>query len=397
MKVLSVFGTRPEAIKMGPLVRALAQAPGIESIVCTTGQHRTMLDQVMSLFAIAPDHDLDVMVANQTLNGLCSRLLARLDALYEQVQPDRVLVHGDTSTAMTAAVAAFHRRIPVGHVEAGLRTGDLHRPWPEEMNRRVIDVVSDYLFAPTASSRANLEQENLGGRIIVTGNTVIDALQQTVARLDQDHALRALADAPFHMLDPRRRLLLVTGHRRESFGGGFENICRALAELARRDDLQIVYPVHLNPNVQGPVNAHLGGLDNVHLVPPQDYLSFVRLMQRADVILTDSGGVQEEAPALGKPVLVMRDVTERPEAVEAGVVKLVGTEATRIVAAVAQALALPPSAAGFDPDASPYGDGCASRRIVAALLGQPASEFRPAAHHRVVAGPRPLSLHEVTP
>lgn len=394
MKVLSVFGTRPEAIKMGPLVRALEQAQGIESIVCTTGQHRAMLDQVMSLFAITPDHDLDVMVANQTLNGLCSRLFERLDALYEKVQPDRVLVHGDTSTAMTAAVAAFHRRIPVGHVEAGLRTGDLHRPWPEEMNRRVVDVVSDYLFAPTAGSRANLEQENLGGRTVVTGNTVIDALRQTMARLDSDRALREAVDAPFHMLDPQRRLLLVTGHRRESFGGGFENICRALAELARRDDLQIIYPVHLNPNVQGPVNAHLGDLRNVHLVPPQDYLSFVRLMQRADVILTDSGGVQEEAPALGKPVLVMRDVTERPEAVEAGVVRLVGTDPARITSAVEAACAVPHAAAGFDPDASPYGDGLASERIVAALLGQPFEEFQPV--HRT-ARRHSLFLQEETP
>lgn len=395
MKVLSVFGTRPEAIKMGPLVRALGQAPGIESIVCTTGQHRAMLDQVMALFDIVPDHDLDVMVADQTLNGLCARLFERLDALYAQVRPDRVLVHGDTSTAMTAAVAAFQRRIPVGHVEAGLRTGDLQRPWPEEMNRRVIDVVADHLFAPTASSRANLEREHLAGKVVVTGNTVIDALQQTVARLDQDRALRQAVDAPLHMLDPHRRLLLVTGHRRESFGSGFENICRALAELARRPDLQIVYPVHLNPNVQGPVNAHLGGLDNVHLMPPQDYLSFVRLMQRADVILTDSGGVQEEAPALGRPVLVMRDVTERPEAVEAGVVRLVGTEPKRIVDAVAAACAAPHAAAGFNPDASPYGDGRASERIVAALLGQPFQEFRPA--QCAVADRRSLSLQEVTP
>ncbi|MFN4162271.1 MAG: non-hydrolyzing UDP-N-acetylglucosamine 2-epimerase, partial [Stenotrophomonas sp.] len=302
MKVLSVFGTRPEAIKMGPLVRALHAAPDIESIVCITGQHRAMLDQVMSLFDIQPDHDLDVMVANQTLNGLCSRLFAKLDALYEQVQPDRVLVHGDTSTAMTAALAAFQRRIPVGHVEAGLRTGDLQQPWPEEMNRRVIDVVADHLFAPTDSSRYNLEQENLAGRISVTGNTVIDALKQTVERIDQDAALRASIDAQFPFLQADRKLLLVTGHRRENFGGGFENICRALAELAQRPDLQIVYPVHLNPNVQGPVHAHLGGLDNVHLIAPQDYLNFVRLMQRAHVVLTDSGGVQEEAPALGRPV-----------------------------------------------------------------------------------------------
>ncbi|MEB1530326.1 non-hydrolyzing UDP-N-acetylglucosamine 2-epimerase [Xanthomonas sp. WHRI 7945] len=385
MKVLSVFGTRPEAIKMGPLVRALHAAPGIDSLVCITGQHRAMLDQVLSLFAIRPDHDLDVMVANQTLNGLCSRLFDKLDALYAQVQPDRVLVHGDTSTAMTAALAAFHRRIPVGHVEAGLRTGNLQQPWPEEMNRRVIDVVADHLFAPTDSARGNLQQENLSGRISVTGNTVIDALQQTVGRLEQDAALRGAVDAQFPFLVPERKLLLVTGHRRESFGDGFANICQALAELAQRRDLQIVYPVHLNPNVQGPVHAQLGGLDNVHLIAPQDYLAFVRLMQRAHVVLTDSGGVQEEAPALGRPVLVMRDVTERPEAVQAGVVTLVGTDPARIVAAVAAACEQPVRPAQFLPDASPYGDGRASARIVAALRGLPFDPFDPCVPGRAAA------------
>ncbi|WP_369976928.1 non-hydrolyzing UDP-N-acetylglucosamine 2-epimerase [Xanthomonas bundabergensis] len=377
MKVLSVFGTRPEAIKMGPLVRALHAAPDIDSLVCITGQHRAMLDQVLGLFAIAPDHDLDVMVPDQTLNGLCSRLFDKLDALYAQVQPDRVLVHGDTSTAMTAALAAFHRRIPVGHVEAGLRTGNLQQPWPEEMNRRVIDVVADHLFAPTHDARGNLEREHLSGRISVTGNTVIDALQLTVERLARDTALREAVDAQFAFLDPRRKLLLVTGHRRESFGDGFANICRALAELAQRQDLQIVYPVHLNPNVQGPVHAQLGGLPNVHLIAPQDYLNFVRLMQRAHVVLTDSGGVQEEAPALGRPVLVMRDVTERPEAVKAGVVALVGTDPARIVAAVAAACAKPARPAQFLPGASPYGDGRASARIVAALRGLPFDQFAP--------------------
>lgn len=393
MKVLSVFGTRPEAIKMGPLVRALRAAPDIESQVCITGQHRAMLDQVLSLFAITPDHDLDVMVADQTLNGLCARLFARLDALYAEVRPDRVLVHGDTTTAMTAAMAAFQRRIPVGHVEAGLRTGDLQRPWPEEMNRRVIDVVADQLFAPTASSRANLQREHLAGRISVTGNTVIDALEQTVERLQRDAALRAAVDAQFPFLVPERKLLLVTGHRRESFGDGFANICQALAELAQRQDLQIVYPVHLNPNVQGPVYAQLGGLHNVHLIAPQDYLAFVRLMQRAHVVLTDSGGVQEEAPALGRPVLVMRDVTERPEAVQAGVVTLVGTEPARIVSAVAAACERPSLPARFLADASPYGDGRASARIVAALRGQPFDSFVPGRPAAAVHFPLP----ELTP
>lgn len=375
MRIISVFGTRPEAIKMGPLVQALGQTSGVESIVCTTGQHRKMLDQVLDLFDIRPDHDLDVMVANQTLNGLSARLFERLDALYEEVQPDRVLVHGDTTSAMVAATAAFHRRIPIGHVEAGLRTGDIHRPWPEELNRRVIDVGSDFLFAPTESSKHNLLCENLGGKIIVTGNTVIDALRQTTARLEKDSTLRQAADASLQMLDPNKRLLLVTGHRRESFGRGFENICLALARLAQRDDIQIVYPVHLNPNVKGPVTAHLEHLHNVHLLPPQDYLTFVRLMQRADVILTDSGGVQEEAPALGKPVLVMRSVTERPEAVQSGAVKLVGTSPISIVSSVEHALSTPSADGQFNPAASPYGDGSASGRIIAALLHQPVQEF----------------------
>ncbi len=379
---------------MGPLVHALAAAPGIRAEVCITGQHRAMLDQVLALFEIRPQHDLDVMVDNQTLNGLCARLLTRLDALYAQVRPDRVLVHGDTSTAMAAALAAFHRGIPVGHVEAGLRTGDLQRPWPEEMNRRVVDVVADQLFAPTPRARRNLAQERLSGRIVVTGNTVIDALARTVERIEGDAALRAALDAPFPYLRSGRKLLLVTGHRRESFGDGFENICRALAELARRPDLEIVYPVHLNPSVQGPVHGHLGDLDNVHLVPPQDYLSFVRLMQRAHVVLTDSGGVQEEAPALGRPVLVMRDVTERPEAVQAGVVQLVGTDPARIVAAVAAACARPAAVARFHDQASPYGDGRACERIVAALQGRRMDEFVPA---RPAERSLPLQVTEPTP
>lgn len=361
---------------MGPLVRALAAAPGVESIVATTGQHRAMLDQVLELFQIVPDFDLDVMTGNQTLNGLCARLYERLDELYARVQPDLVLVHGDTTTAMSAAMAAFHRRIRIGHVEAGLRTGDLQKPWPEELNRRVVDLVGDYLFAPTESSRTNLERESPAGNIIVTGNTVIDALKQTIERLEGSTAMRASIDAGLP-LRPGRRLLLVTGHRRESFGEGFNNICVALSTLAQEPGLDIIYPVHLNPNVQGPVNAHLAGRDNIHLLPPQDYLSFVRLMQRADVILTDSGGVQEEAPALGRPVLVMRDVTERPEAVAAGVVTLVGTVSERIINAVRQALAQPARLARFNPHLSPYGDGNASERIVAALIKAPYREFVP--------------------
>ncbi|WP_370652361.1 non-hydrolyzing UDP-N-acetylglucosamine 2-epimerase, partial [Herminiimonas sp.] len=289
---------------MAPLVRTLAQTPGIESVVCVTGQHRSMLEQVMALFEIKADHDLDVMMPNQSLNLLCSRIFAKLDPILESERPDRVLVHGDTTTAMVAATAAFQRRIPVGHVEAGLRTGDLSQPWPEEMNRRMIDVVSDFLFAPTVGSRDNLLRENLGGRILVTGNTVIDALQLTAKRIEQDMALRMRLDAQFPFLSPQRRVLLVTGHRRENFGDGFLHICEALAELAKRSDIDFVYPVHLNPNVRGPVLQMLSDLPRVHLIEPLDYLGFIRLMQLAHVVLTDSGGVQEEAPSLGKPVLV---------------------------------------------------------------------------------------------
>jgi len=375
MKVLSIFGTRPEAIKMAPLMRTLEQAAGIDSVVCITGQHRTMLEQVMSLFDIRADHDLDVMVPNQSLNSLCSRIFAKLDPILESEQPDRVLVHGDTSTAMVAATAAFHRRIPVGHVEAGLRTGDLTQPWPEEMNRRVIDVMSDFLFAPTISSRDNLLRENLAGRIVVTGNTVIDALQLTAQRLEKDANLRAKLDAKFPFISPQRRVLLVTGHRRENFGDGFAHICEALAELAERPDIDIVYPVHLNPNVRGPVLQLLSNLPRVHLIEPLDYLEFVRLMQLSYVVLTDSGGVQEEAPSLGKPVLVMRDVTERPEAVAAGTVQLIGTSRKRIVDAVNLLFDDAKRYSQFSNVVNPYGDGHASSRIVRALLGQPFEEF----------------------
>ena len=281
MKILSIFGTRPEAIKMAPLVAALEAEPGVTSIVCVTGQHRAMLDQVLGLFGIRPEHDLDVMVPNQTLNGLSARVLGLLDSLLGTVKPDRVLVHGDTTTAMAASLAAFHRRIPVGHVEAGLRTYDISQPWPEELNRRIVDVASDLLFAPTASARANLEGERLEGRILVTGNTVIDALRLTADRLRSDASLQAGLDARFGRLRRDRKMLLVTGHRRENFGAGFAKICSALTALSLRDDIEIVYPVHLNPNVRGPVREALASRPNIHLVEPQDYVPFVHLMQRA--------------------------------------------------------------------------------------------------------------------
>ncbi|MFG1296398.1 non-hydrolyzing UDP-N-acetylglucosamine 2-epimerase [Xanthobacter variabilis] len=377
MKILSIFGTRPEAIKMAPLVQALACEAGLTSLVCVTGQHREMLDQVLRLFDIRPDFDLKLMAQNQGLNALASAALAALDPVLDEVKPDRVLVHGDTTTAMAASLAAFHRRIPVGHVEAGLRTYHLDQPFPEEMNRRVVDVVSDLLFAPTGRSRANLENERLEGEILVTGNTVIDALQATQARIAADPALAAELDAPLAMLDPGKRIILVTGHRRENFGDGFQNICRALADLSTRSDVEIVYPVHLNPNVRGPVHESLAGRPNVHLVAPLDYLPFQRLMQRAHLVLTDSGGVQEEAPAIGKPVLVMRDVTERPEAVEAGTVQLVGTRRNAIVDAVAALLDDAGAYARFANRINPYGDGKACRRIVDRICGRSVTEFSP--------------------
>nr|WP_313036900.1 UDP-N-acetylglucosamine 2-epimerase (non-hydrolyzing) [Achromobacter ruhlandii] len=377
MKILSIFGTRPEAIKMAPLVAALQNESQLNSVVCVTGQHRQMLDQVLALFDLRAQHDLDIMVPNQTLNGLYARLISRVDEVLEQEQPDYVLVHGDTSTASACALAAFHRRIRIGHVEAGLRTGNLAMPFPEEMNRRVVDAIGDWLFAPTAESRANLLRENLAGRITVTGNTVIDALAMTCAKLAPEAPLARALAARYDWLDAGRRLLLVTGHRRESFGGGFKNICAALAELARREDLQIVYPVHLNPQVRNVVMTDLAALRHVHLIDPLDYLDFVWFMQRAYLILTDSGGVQEEAPYLGKPVLVMREVTERPEAVQAGTVALVGTDTQRIIAEVNRLLDDPALHASFSRRINPYGDGKASARIVDALCGRPVSEFDP--------------------
>ncbi|KTT10326.1 non-hydrolyzing UDP-N-acetylglucosamine 2-epimerase [Pseudacidovorax intermedius] len=375
MHVLSVFGTRPEAIKMAPLVSAIAAEPQLRSTVCITGQHREMLQQAMSLFGLSADHDLDVMQPDQTLNQLSARLTTRMDALLRTVKPDCVLVHGDTTTAAACALAAFHLRIPVGHVEAGLRSGDMQAPFPEEMNRRVVDVMSTWLFAPTAAARQALQRENLAGRIWVTGNTVIDALAATVQRLHDSPALSGALAARYQWLDARRRLVLVTGHRRENFGDGFRQICSALLELAARDDVQVVYPVHLNPNVRGVVQQMLHGQPNIHLIDPVDYLDFVWLMRRAHLILTDSGGVQEEAPYLGKPVLVMREVTERPEAVAAGTAQLVGTSPDRILQAARRLLDDPAAYAEVRRRPNPYGDGQACRRIVDALCNRPVPEF----------------------
>ncbi len=369
---------------MAPLVKKLALESGVTSLICVTGQHRSMLQQVMDVFEIIADYDLDIMAANQTLNSVGSRIFSTLDPILARVNPDRVLVHGDTTTAAIAGLAAFHRRIPVAHVEAGLRTGDLSQPWPEEMNRRVLDVVSDLLLVPTAGASEHLKLENLQGRIVVTGNTVIDALEMTVQRFNDDPRLAARVNAGLPSLDPSRKLLLVTGHRRENFGDGFLGICNALAVLARRKDIEIVYPVHLNPNVQEPVNRILSGLKNVHLIAPLDYLCFVRLMQRAHVILTDSGGVQEEAPSLGKPVLVMREVTERPEAVSAGTVQLVGTNAEQIIAAVTRLYDQPAHYFQISQVTNPYGDGLACERIVDTLMGRATREFMPSIEQEIV-------------
>jgi len=377
MRVLSIFGTRPEAIKMAPLVIAMRREPQIESVVCVTGQHREMLAQVMALFDLQADHDLDVMRPNQTLNGLFSRLVGSVDDVLQTVRPDSVLVHGDTTTAAACAMAAFHRRIPIGHVEAGLRSGDMQSPFPEEMNRRVVDCMSQWLFAPTPSARDAAAREGAAGQIWVTGNTVIDALATTIAKFDADPVLDSSLAARYPWLDAGRKLVLVTGHRRENFGDGFRNICAALKELAGRSDVQIVYPVHLNPNVQDVVKETLSGLPNVHLIAPLDYLDFVWFMRRAYLILTDSGGVQEEAPYLGKPVLVMRDVTERPEAVAAGTVRLVGTSHSRIVQEARRLLDDAGVHAEFSRRGNPYGDGHACQRIVDALCNRPFTEFRP--------------------
>lgn len=369
MKVLTVFGTRPEAIKMAPLVRHLQAAEGIESRLCVTAQHRQMLDQVLDLFEIRPDHDLDLMRPGQDLHSLTAEILHGLRPVLELERPDIVLVHGDTTTTFSASLASFYLRIPVGHVEAGLRTGNLYSPWPEEANRRLTAVLARIHFAPTEVASACLVRENVpAANIVVTGNTVIDALQSVRARLDADPDLRNAQARRFPFLRENARLLLITGHRRENFGEGFERVCQAIARLARRHpDLDLVYPVHLNPNVREPVGRLLSDIPNVHLVDPLDYLPFVYLMTRATLILTDSGGIQEEAPALGKPVLVMRNTTERPEAIDAGTARLVGTDVDSITGGVSMLLEDRTEYERMAFAHNPYGDGRACERIVHAL------------------------------
>lgn len=364
MKVLSVFGTRPEAIKMAPVLHALTGSPDITSVVCLTGQHREMLDQVLELFDITPHHDLEVMRTAQSLTHITNAVLGGLEQVLIEEKPDWVLVHGDTTTTMAASIAAYYQQIPVGHVEAGLRTGNIYSPWPEEMNRLIATRTASANFAPTESARQNLLNEAVpDDKIVVTGNTVVDALYWV-----RDNALVGDRDdqiaASFPFLDSTKKLILVTGHRRESLDGGIESMCEALKILAERGDVQVVYPVHLNPKVQEAASSVLSGTDDVFLIPPQDYLPFVWLMRGAHLIISDSGGVQEEAPALGVPVLVTRDTTERPEAVEAGTVKLVGTNSDAIVNNASVLLDDPAVYGRMSAATSPYGDGNASARIV---------------------------------
>lgn len=368
-RVLCVFGTRPEAIKMAPVVKALVAEKGVRCSVCVTAQHREMLDQVLRLFDIEPQFDLDLMRAEQSLAEITASVVLGLGPVLREVKPNLVLVHGDTTTTLGASLAAYYEKVPVGHVEAGLRTGDIYAPWPEEVNRKVAGAISSLHFAPTEGARLNLLAEGLPDeRILVTGNTVIDALVTVAEKIRCDSSLAASLESQFDYLNSKRRLVLVTGHRRESFGGGFERICQALARVSDREDVEIVYPVHLNPRVQEPVNRLLSGRQNIHLIEPQDYLPFVFLMTRAHLIITDSGGVQEEAPSLGKPVLVMRDTTERPEAVSAGTVKLVGTDVERIVGEAMTLLDDSSAYAAMSRAENPYGDGHAASRIAETVL-----------------------------
>lgn len=377
-KVMLVFGTRPEAIKMAPLVKAFEAEPEcFETIVCVTAQHRQMLDQVLEIFDIKPQYDLDIMQKNQDLYDVTARVLTGMRSVLSEVNPDVVLVHGDTTTSTAAALAAFYKQIPVGHVEAGLRTHNIYSPWPEEMNRQLTGRIATYNFAPTQLSRQNLLDENVAQeQITVTGNTVIDALYWVVDKIKRDdelrdHLVRLLGDAGYNLdrLDGRR-LVLITGHRRENFGEGFISMCKAIKTLTEKyPDVDFVYPMHLNPNVRKPIREVFGEEpgSNMFFIEPLEYLSFVTLMERADIVLTDSGGIQEEAPGLGKPVLVMRDTTERPEALEAGTVKLVGTDYDKIVGEVSQLLDDPAAYAKMSHAVNPYGDGKACARIVNTL------------------------------
>jgi len=375
LRVLSVFGTRPEAIKMAPVVLGLQQAENIESLVCVTAQHRQMLDQVLELFEITPDYDLNIMQPGQDLYDVTANALTGMRDVLRECKPDLVLVHGDTTSCFSAALAAFYEQIKIGHVEAGLRTGDMAAPFPEEANRSLVGRLAHYHFAPTESSRQNLLKENIRDEnIVVTGNTVIDALLVTrnkVASYPEsqwsDHFGKKIYD---HIVDSERKFILITGHRRENFGQGFVDLCNAIKTLANKHtDWDLIYPVHLNPNVQKPVNEILGKTENVFLIEPQDYAPFVWLMNQCDLILTDSGGIQEEGPSLGKPVLVMRDVTERPEAVDAGTVELVGTDMDKIIKEVELVMTGKKRYKAMSQAHNPYGDGNAMRKIISCIQG----------------------------
>jgi UDP-N-acetylglucosamine 2-epimerase len=369
MRIMTVFGTRPEAIKLAPLVREFQKSAGIEHTLCVTGQHRQMLDQVLQVFGLVPDYDINLMVPGQTLTHVTSSALEGVGRVLDEVKPEWLIVQGDTTTAFAAALAAFYRNVKVAHVEAGLRSGNMYSPWPEELNRRLISVIATLHFPPTAVSRQKLLDENVpDGSICVTGNTVIDALHWMDEQLSGSESVRQKYEAALPPHDPAKRLILVTGHRRENFDGGLAHVCKALVEVADRGDVEIVYPVHLNPKVQETVNGMLGGHDSIFLIDPQEYAPFVALMRRAYLIVTDSGGIQEEGPALGKPVLVTRDTTERPEAITAGVAWLVGTDSSKLVEAVTTLLDEPARYEAMAKVVNPFGDGHASERIVQRLL-----------------------------
>ena len=369
MKILVVFGTRPEAIKMAPVIKRLAASRVVDLKVCVTAQHRQMLDQVLDLFDIKPDYDLNLMKCSQDLTDITCNVLLGMRSIFKVWHPDWVLVHGDTTTTLATCLAAYYEKIPIGHVEAGLRTDDIYSPWPEEINRRIAGTISTVHFSPTEAAKFNLLNEGVSeNNIFVTGNTVIDALLNVTQRIRSNPALAIKISQRFQFLDEKKKLIIVTGHRRENFGSGFINICLALEEISQRDDIQIVYPVHLNPNVQDPVRRILGTNPNIYLIEPLDYLPFVYLMDKAYLLLTDSGGIQEEAPSLGKPVLVMRDTTERPEAVKAGTAKLVGTNREIIVNTVNNLLDNIEEYSCMSHAYNPYGDGNAAKRVVECLL-----------------------------
>ena len=372
IKILSIFGTRPEAIKMAPVIKALENETSIESLICVTAQHRDMLDQVLELFEIKPDYDLDLMTPDQNLVDLTAVCLKRLSEVLGKCKPDRVLVHGDTTTSFVAALACYYSRIPVAHVEAGLRTNNIYSPWPEEMNRRLTDTICDLHFAPTQKAKENLLKSGIPETCIhITGNTVIDALLDISRRIEAKKNIIQSINPKIIKLINKKRIILVTGHRRENFGKAFEEICEALAIIADRPDVQIIYPVHLNPNVQKPVTRILGRHANIHLVPPQNYLNFVYLMIKSFFIITDSGGIQEEAPALGKPVLVLRDVTERSEGLDAGTIKLVGANRSNIIDEAFSLLDDKLLYKEMSNAHNPYGDGQAGARIMEKLISGP--------------------------